>query len=321
MKRSPIFYSLALVAGATSSNAPVIKVANAASSTATNSNNNVDDAQKRAANFDIDFNFDEADELEDNFAHFSSLVQDTVSHASDSIHRALTNAAQNANGTHKPLWPLETRDYLGFLCAIFGLIIAAGGGIGGGGVLVPIYIIVFHFHPKHAIPLSNITILGGAIANTLLNSRKRHPIRTNRLAIDWDIIVMMEPSTIAGAVLGSVVSKALPSIILTTLLVIVLAFMGRRTLTKGLNMYRKERTEGVTIEGGHDALVENDGIHQGPDGLAHGVISADTIATGRETSSTEMQTFQDRDGSELLTPAHLSSVWGPDPTYEPQFTR
>jgi uncharacterized membrane protein YfcA len=50
--------------------------------------------------------------------------------------------------------------------------IAAGGGIGGGGVLVPIYILVMGFDAKHAIPLSNITVFGGALANTYLNQQR-----------------------------------------------------------------------------------------------------------------------------------------------------
>jgi uncharacterized membrane protein YfcA len=44
--------------------------------------------------------------------------------------------------------------------------VAAGGGIGGGGVLVPIYILVLRFSTKHAIAISNITIFGGSITNT-----------------------------------------------------------------------------------------------------------------------------------------------------------
>ena len=68
----------------------------------------------------------------------------------------------------------------------------AGGGIGGGGILVPIYILVMEFSPKHAIPLSNITVFGGAVANTLLNTRKRHPL-ADRPLVDWDLILVMEP--------------------------------------------------------------------------------------------------------------------------------
>ena len=62
----------------------------------------------------------------------------------------------------------------------------------GGGILVPIYILVMEFSPKHAIPLSNITVFGGAVANTLLNTSKRHPL-ADRPLVDWDLILVMEP--------------------------------------------------------------------------------------------------------------------------------
>jgi len=123
--------------------------------------------------------------------------------------------------------------------AAFGITIAAAGGIGGGGILVPILILVLELSPKHAIALSNLTILGGAIANTILNSRKQHPT-LDRTLIDWDIIVMMEPLTIFGAVFGSLLSKVLPSFVLTVMLVLVLACIGYRTLKKGVSTWKKE---------------------------------------------------------------------------------
>jgi len=140
---------------------------------------------------------------------------------------------------HKPALPLDRHDGMTFLLASVGLVIAASGGIGGGGILVPLFMLVLGFHPKHAIALSNFTILGGAIANTLLNSRKRHP-QLERGLIDWDLILIMEPLTIFGAVFGSLLSKVLPNLVLTVSLVIVLAFMGHRTLKKGIEMWQKE---------------------------------------------------------------------------------
>jgi hypothetical protein len=98
---------------------------------------------------------------------------------------------------HPPLFPLKTSDYYGLFFAVVGLILAAGGGIGGGGILVPIYILVMGFSPKHAVPLSNVTVFGGAVANVILNSGKRHPI-ADRPLVDWDLILVMEPLTIAG---------------------------------------------------------------------------------------------------------------------------
>ena len=71
-----------------------------------------------------------------------------------------------------PLFPLSGLDYVGFGCAILGLVLAAGGGIGGGGILIPVYILILDFPVKHAIPLASITVLGGALANNMLNWSK-----------------------------------------------------------------------------------------------------------------------------------------------------
>jgi uncharacterized membrane protein YfcA len=143
------------------------------------------------------------------------------------------------NESHKPLFPLDSSDYWGFFFATIGLMIAAGGGVGGGGVLVPIYILVMGFSPKHAIPLSNITVFGGAVANTLLNVSKRHP-DANRPLVDWDLILVMEPLTIAGALIGAFLNKVLPETLLILLLVILLTFTAWETLFKAVKMYKKE---------------------------------------------------------------------------------
>jgi len=147
---------------------------------------------------------------------------------------------------HKDLLPLGKMDWVAFGFSAVGLIIAAGGGIGGGGILVPLYMILLKFRPKHAIALSNFTILGGSIANTYFNVQKKQP--DGRGLIDWDIIVMMEPSTIAGAVLGSFASKYLPDFVLTICLVFVLAMLSYRTMKNGITMFMKETQEQEGLE-------------------------------------------------------------------------
>lgn len=140
---------------------------------------------------------------------------------------------------HAPLFPLTTSDYTGFACAVLGLMVAAGGGIGGGGILVPIYILVMGFSPKNAIPLSNITVFGGAVANTYLNSTKRHPL-ADRPMVDWDLILIMEPLTIAGALMGAFLNKLLREEVLVVMLVLLLSFTAYNTLKKAIKMYRIE---------------------------------------------------------------------------------
>ena len=137
------------------------------------------------------------------------------------------------------LLPLETRDIIAFTLATVGLMVSAFGGVGGGGILVPIYILVLSFTPKHAIPLSNITVFGGALANLLLNYSKRHPA-AHRPLIDWDLILIMEPLTISGALIGANLNVLLPDMVMMMALVVLLSLTGYMTFHKALNLYRQE---------------------------------------------------------------------------------
>lgn len=143
---------------------------------------------------------------------------------------------------HKDIFPLDTSDYVGTFLIIIGLMIAASGGIGGGGIIVPLLILVFGFSPKKAIPLSNFTILGSSLTNMLMNLSKRHP-HTDRPLIDWNLIMVMEPLTVGGAVCGTFLSKVLPDLVLTIMLVVLLALTAHRTLTKGIGQFKKEAAE------------------------------------------------------------------------------
>ena len=141
---------------------------------------------------------------------------------------------------HKPLDPPDLRDYLGFLMAFLASAIAAGGGIGGGGLMVPLFVLVLAFTPHDATPLSNVTILGGALANLLLNARRSHPADAATPLISFEVALMMEPTTIAGALIGVVLNKIFPGWLITTMLVVLLGMTARRTITKGVAAWRKE---------------------------------------------------------------------------------
>jgi uncharacterized membrane protein YfcA len=103
-----------------------------------------------------------------------------------------------------------------------------------------------------AIPLSNITVFGGAISNMVLNIQKRHPL-ADRPLVDWDLILVMEPLTIAGALLGAFLNKLLPELLLTIMLVILLTFTAYSSLKSATKMYkaesRKLREQGLKPDG------------------------------------------------------------------------
>jgi uncharacterized membrane protein YfcA len=136
---------------------------------------------------------------------------------------------------------------VGFTLASLGLMLAAGGGIGGGGLLVPIYILIFKFPAKNAIPLSNVTVFGGAVANTMLNCRKRHPL-ADRPLIDWSIILNMEPLTILGSLFGTNLNKLLRDTVIVVLLVVLLSLTAYKTLAKAIKLHQTETYAQVQCE-------------------------------------------------------------------------
>jgi len=180
-----------------------------------------------------------------NAAPFSHFSKDAVnSELTETEEALLPGAGMHDEAPGKGNHPTEfgAHHIIGVCLACIGLMLAAGGGIGGGGILVPVYILVMQLSPKHGIPLSNITILGGSIANNYFNVFKRHPDpHVKRPMIDYDLVLLMEPPTIAGAVIGSILNKVLPEYVITTLLVLVLGATTIKTLGTGNKLWAKEQ--------------------------------------------------------------------------------
>jgi len=81
--------------------------------------------------------------------------------------------------------------------------------------------------------------LGSSISNLILNVNKRHPF-ANRPLIDWDIMLMMEPLTVAGALVGTFINVLSPPWLITIMLVILLVSAAYRTLGKGIRKFKEE---------------------------------------------------------------------------------
>lgn len=117
--------------------------------------------------------------------------------------------------------------------------LAAGAGIGGGGLFVPIYWLVLGVGPKGAVPLSGATILGGAIGNFVSIGWQKHP-KANRPLIDYEAAVFTQPGELLGVVFGVLLNIILPQIAIVALLAIVLSYNARRTLKKAFATRAKE---------------------------------------------------------------------------------
>ncbi|GMF09702.1 unnamed protein product [Phytophthora lilii] len=134
---------------------------------------------------------------------------------------------------------MDTYDALAIAFMIVGLAVSSAGGVGGGVIMVPAMVLIMSFDIKRATPISNVAILGGAVANAWFNMRKRHPT-VDRPLIDPELALGMIPVVIGGTVLGALINKLIPSYLLSLLFVVVLAVGGSRTMMKGIRLHKKE---------------------------------------------------------------------------------
>ena len=138
------------------------------------------------------------------------------------------------------LFPLEENEIIGYCIASAALTLGASGGIGGGGIVVPVYLLVMGFQPKVAIPIGAVTVLGGATSSTIVNLYRRHPL-ADRPIIDWDFVLVMQPVVLIGVILGTFLHQLLSEQVLIVLLVVFLSATAHSTLSKAMRMYEAEK--------------------------------------------------------------------------------
>ena len=82
------------------------------------------------------------------------------------------------------------------------------------------------------------------MSNIMWNSQRRHPT-ADRYLIDFGIVNVMEPMTMAGAIFGSLLNKLLPEWITLSLLAVVLGGVSYKTYNSGVARWEKENRAAV----------------------------------------------------------------------------
>jgi uncharacterized membrane protein YfcA len=88
-----------------------------------------------------------------------------------------------------------------------GAAVCSGAGIGGGGVFVPTFILLFGLNAHWALPLSQVTIFGVGIGSVVYLLPQRHPTMPGRRLIDLNLAALLEPATLAGTIPGGRLTK------------------------------------------------------------------------------------------------------------------
>jgi len=132
-------------------------------------------------------------------------------------------------------------EYIGSLLMYVLLVYSNSGGLGGGGVLIPIAMDFYKFDAKNAIALSNSTIFISALVRFIMNLFKKHPFKKYGVIIDFDYAIMMMPTVILGTALGVFVNVIFPSVIIIAALTAGLFFLLVLTIKNGLKNFKAEK--------------------------------------------------------------------------------
>src|SRR5690554_5596295 len=115
-----------------------------------------------------------------------------------------------------------------------GASLAAGGGVGGGGIFVPIFIIVAGLTPQEAVPMSQATIMGGSIANLINYYPQMHPKIRGKPLIDYEVVMMLTPMLLVGTTIGVILNTMFPGWLIIVLLALTLIYGCYRTTKKAI---------------------------------------------------------------------------------------
>lgn len=141
----------------------------------------------------------------------------------------------------------------GVLCFIAASISSAGG-IGGGGLFIPILTLVAGLDLRIASGLSAFMVTGGSVANVMYNLCIKGSTKFGgKSLIDYDIALLSEPCMLLGVSLGVICNLVFPEWLITILFALFLAWTTSMSCRNGL-VYWKMESEVMKMKNGCERL-------------------------------------------------------------------
>ncbi|KAG2403096.1 Sulfite exporter TauE/SafE family protein [Vigna angularis] len=116
----------------------------------------------------------------------------------------------------QPSWRLVLATVIGFVGSACGTV----GGVGGGGIFVPMLNLLLGFDTKSAAALSKCMIMGASASSVWFNVRVPHPTKEVPI-LDYDLALLFQPMLMLGITVGVALSVVFPYWLITVLIIIL----------------------------------------------------------------------------------------------------
>ncbi|KFK40662.1 hypothetical protein AALP_AA2G025500 [Arabis alpina] len=141
---------------------------------------------------------------------------------------------------NQPKIELTTSTIIAAILSFIASSISSAGGIGGGGLYVPIMTIVARLDLKTASSFSAFMVTGGSLANVGCNLFVRNPKAGGKTLIDFDLALLLEPCMLLGVSIGVICNLVFPNWLITSLFAVFLAWSTMKTFGNGIYYWRLE---------------------------------------------------------------------------------
>ncbi|KAH7565225.1 hypothetical protein JRO89_XS09G0168100 [Xanthoceras sorbifolium] len=169
-------------------------------------------------------------------------------------------------------WKLVVGTIIGFFGAAFGSV----GGVGGGGIFVPMLTLIIGFDAKSSTAMSKCMITGAAAATVYYNLKLRHPTLDMPI-IDYDLALLFQPMLVLGISIGVAFNVILADWMITILLIILFIGTSTKAFFKGVETWKRE----TIIKKEAARLMESD---DGAEDMAYGPLPGGS-ANGHQTNT------------------------------------
>ncbi|CAD6225234.1 unnamed protein product [Miscanthus lutarioriparius] len=160
-----------------------------------------------------------------------------------SLFRKVANLMWRSDGnSYQHVWPpmdVGWQIVLGSLIGFFGAAFGSVGGVGGGGIFVPMLTLIIGFDPKSSTAISKCMIMGASVSTVYYNLKLKHPT-LDMPVIDYDLAVLIQPMLMLGISIGVIFNVIFPDWLVTVLLIILFLGTSTKAFLKGIETWKKE---------------------------------------------------------------------------------
>ncbi|XP_074558470.1 sulfite exporter TauE/SafE family protein 3-like [Curcuma longa] len=132
-------------------------------------------------------------------------------------------------------WQIVVGTIIGFLGSAFGSV----GGVGGGGIYVPMLTLIIGFDAKSSTAISKCMIMGAAGSTVWYNLKLRHPTLDIPI-VDYDLALLFQPMLMLGISIGVSFNVIFADWMVTVLLIILFIGTSTKAFLKGVETWKTE---------------------------------------------------------------------------------